>query len=218
MANLFYKYSLRSVDSPDNSLLFHTVEEQKSMNFKWYERFHQINISFSPHPKTMLDSLTFPSSILHSGLRSMFIAIWKGALTQTKKLQLLNSMKQEWGAEPYINSLPHDLRVNITRLRLSAHRLPIELGRYQRPIIPRDERYCKICSTAGYPNMIGDEPHLLFRCIISLERRRKLLGKLREAIDTQNLSSLFNLKGSDLVNLGRYVNYIYSDYLKASQE
>ena len=220
MANLFYNYCLRSVDSPDNTLLFHTVKEQKSINLKWHERFQQINVSFSSHPRIKLDSLTSPSSILKAGLKAMFNAIWKGALTQSKKLQLLNSLKQEWGPDPYINSLPLNLRSNITRLRLSAHRLPIEIGRYQRPVIPRDERFCELCISAGYPKVLGDESHLMFQCVISLERRLKLEGKLRDAINTQNFLSLFNdnLKGKDLVKLGLYVNGAYSDYLKATQQ
>ena len=104
---------------------------------------------------------------------------------------------------------------NITKLRISAHRLPIETGRYERPIVPRDKRYCKICTKSGLPDTIGDENHLLFQCTIGSAKRSKLLGELKDAIDSSNASALFNLTGKDLVRLGIYANNIYSDYLQA---
>mgnify|MGYP006906297622 CR=1 FL=1 len=34
----------------------------------------------------------------------------------------------------------------ITKLRISAHSLSIETGRYARPTIPSNERFCKFCT------------------------------------------------------------------------
>ena len=57
------------------------------------------------------------------------------------------------------NSLPDDKdRTIITRWRLSCHKLYIEIGRYKRPIISRDDRKCKIC------NVIEDETHAMYKC------------------------------------------------------
>ena len=105
MAYLFYKYGLRGTDSPDGPFLSYAIEEQNASSLKWHERFHQINVSFSPRPRSLLSSHPYPASILNSGLTTMFIAIWKGALSQTRKLLLLKSIKEDWGPESYINLL-----------------------------------------------------------------------------------------------------------------
>ena len=122
-------------------------------------------------------------------------------------MTVLKSLKHEWGLEPYINLLPLNLRKNLTRLRISSHRLPIETGRYERPIIPRNERYCKVCTTSGYPKRIGDESHLLFQCVIGTDKRLKLQGDLKNSINTQDLSVLFQLRGISLIKLGVYGHY-----------
>lgn len=46
----------------------------------------------------------------------------------------------------------------LTRWRLSNHRLKIELGRYHRPMIPRNERICDVCG------VLDDEYHAVFIC------------------------------------------------------
>ena len=46
----------------------------------------------------------------------------------------------------------------LTKLRISNHKLMIELGRYNQ--ISRDNRLCQICGS----NQIEDEIHFLFHC------------------------------------------------------
>ena len=45
----------------------------------------------------------------------------------------------------------------VTQIRLSAHKLPVETGRYLR--IAHDERICSYCRM-----YVGDEIHCLFKC------------------------------------------------------
>ena len=47
----------------------------------------------------------------------------------------------------------------MTKLRTSDHKLIIEVGRHQRPIIPREEQQCYMCTTE-----IEDEVHFLTKC------------------------------------------------------
>jgi len=42
--------------------------------------------------------------------------------------------------------MPFSLRFVITRLRISAHSLRIQTGRYSRQRLPRNERICWCCS------------------------------------------------------------------------
>ena len=55
-----------------------------------------------------------------------------------------------------------------TQIRLSAHKFPIEKGRYKN--IPREQRICNLCCN----NLVGDEFHYLFICNeLSLTQRRQ---------------------------------------------
>ena len=58
----------------------------------------------------------------------------------------------------YTSFVNDELRMTITRWRLSCHKLRIETGRYTNPITPRDQRLCKICL------VLEDEQHALFHC------------------------------------------------------
>ena len=60
--------------------------------------------------------------------------------------------------ETYLDtSIPDYLRVSFTRLRLSAHRLKVETGRWQR--LPRELRTCS-CDEQS----VQDEAHVLLQC------------------------------------------------------
>jgi hypothetical protein len=48
----------------------------------------------------------------------------------------------------------------LTKLRISAHSLAIETGRYGTTKIPADQRFCKFC-----PINVEDEVHFLFQCL-----------------------------------------------------
>jgi hypothetical protein len=42
--------------------------------------------------------------------------------------------------------LSKSIKINITELRISAHCLNIKRGRYNKPKIPIEERFCKLCA------------------------------------------------------------------------
>ena len=59
-------------------------------------------------------------------------------------------------------------RKNITRLRISPHRLQIEIGRYQG--IHKEERQCLRCDSSD----IDDEKYFVFSCSHLNEEREKI--------------------------------------------
>ena len=78
-------------------------------------------------------------------------------LHSSKKLRCYCSFKTNFGFERYLSHVKKfEHRKNITRLRISAHRLQIERGKYQG--IPKEERKCLRCDSAD----IDDEKHFLF--------------------------------------------------------
>ena len=59
----------------------------------------------------------------------------------------------------------------LTKLRISAHKLKIESCRYARPKIPRQNRLCICC------NKIEDESHFLLHCMKNQSLRASLFSK-----------------------------------------
>ena len=48
----------------------------------------------------------------------------------------------------------------LLQFRMGSHALPVEQGRFARPVIPRNLRRCTLCSTRS----VGDERHDLLEC------------------------------------------------------
>ena len=73
-------------------------------------------------------------------------------------------------AMPYfqtIHSLRH--RQALTKIRISAHILQIEKGRYCRPVIPREQGICKFCRSTE--NACDDEIHFLTIVAVNFHQR-----------------------------------------------
>ena len=211
----FYKYVLKVSTNDNLSLLYHTYIEQKSLNLPWYQTFCKIDKAFSPTiSKTLLET-PYPLLSLQSGITNMFTAIWKGALDKSQKLDFLAEIKAKWGQEQYIRCLSFSLRKNITRIRISAHRLPIEIGRYNKPPIPRDQRFCPYCfdKNIDHPKTIGNEHHLLFDCLTNAEARNKTNMEVMSLIMSKDAKSLFSLKGNSLTSFALYLKMSYTEYL-----
>ena len=74
------------------------------------------------------------------------------------KLGIYLSVKDNFGLASYLklSKFPQH-RMAISKLRLSAHKLPIETGRYEQT--PRHVRWCPLgCQ------QLGDELHYLYQC------------------------------------------------------
>ena len=72
---------------------------------------------------------------------------------------LYTKLKQSYDEENYLSAVTyHKYRSAITRLRTSAHFLPIKNGRYEGT--PREKRVCLLC----FSRSIGDEQHYLMYC------------------------------------------------------
>ena len=77
---------------------------------------------------------------------------------EDSKLRTYSLFKKEKGFEPYLSEIKNvSLRTKTTKLRLSNHKLMIEVGRHQG--INKDNRFCPFC-----PGHVEDEYHFLFLC------------------------------------------------------
>ena len=91
----------------------------------------------------------------------------------TPVLLLQDNCKPLFEYEQYLNFLPHTLRFYITKFRTSAHSLLIQVGRYGRNRIPRNERICTYCNTG----QVEDEYHFILECPLYMHLRRKFIQR-----------------------------------------
>ena len=96
-------------------------------------------------------------SNLKSELRKQYEEFWKINIKRSSKLDTYSSFKSSFCAESYLFTKQNEnKRKNLTRLRISAHTLEIERGRYKK--LKREERLCKACFKTEV------EPHFLLDC------------------------------------------------------
>ena len=82
----------------------------------------------------------------------------------------------------YVDKLRNRIdRSMICKIRISAHELAIEKGRYSN--VPRSNRFCNACNA----NLIEDEEHFLLHCTAYTEIRDKLLKELKPNIKNLHL-------------------------------
>ena len=112
---------------------------------------------------------------LRKELEKLYINQWENERQnilrkqQKSRLELYSDIKSSYRREAYIDDV-RDIQTRkcITQIRLSAHKFPIEQGRYKN--IPREQRICNLCCN----DLVGDEFHYLFICNeFSLTQRRQ---------------------------------------------
>ena len=88
-------------------------------------------------------------------------------LYKQEKLQLYTGFKERPRFENYLN-LPYEkLRQSITKLRITAHKFPIETGSFDYK--KQTERICPLCC-----DVAGDEIHYLTQCQDSIISRTRV--------------------------------------------
>jgi hypothetical protein len=129
--------------------------------------------------------------------------------TKNPKLRLYKHIKGEFGTELYLHINIPKFRSALSRLRLSSHHLEIETGRYKRPIVPAEKRFCTFCKDEA-----GDEIHFIASCKQHCTDRQKLFSDIANYIpDLTSLShrdqyiTLLTHDNIDvLVHLAKYIN------------
>ena len=105
------------------------------------------------------------------------------------KLRTYAKYKKEFAYESYLNfSKDFGKRKSITKLRISAHRLEIECGRYKK--VEESKRLCRNCNL----NVIENEQHVLLTCPKYATCRNSTFSKLYDIFPdlvSKNDSSMF---------------------------
>ena len=125
-------------------------------------------------PVKPLPSRQFRVNEIFKCLREHFKHCWDHDKSKSAKLTFYHSTKVVFKKEPYIDVINNPShRYRTTRLRISAHDLEIESGRYSK--IPRESRVCKWCLLTFNENKIETENHMLFQCDLYADIRNNMI-------------------------------------------
>ena len=132
-------------------------------------------------------------------------------------------MKEKYTFEKYLDFIDNrQHKAALTKLRISAHRLHIETGRYKRYYYnlrrnvntPREKRTCSVCV-----NEIEDEYHFLFECKKNKELRKEFYQKItliKENFITMNNSEkvqfLFGLSETEKGTICQFSKFVCQSF------
>ena len=144
-------------------------------------------------------------------IKKTFRSFWNERIVSNNKLRTFAEFKCHFQREDYIETLPFTDRCNMARFRMSAHNLEIERGRHFRPVIPLDNRLCRLCTQAD----IEDEFHVLIRCDNYRTFREQLFNEIQKKCsnfsylnDRNKFLYLLTCDGEILKKVGQFVKYI----------
>ena len=99
-------------------------------------------------------------------------------IAQDKKLRTYALFKTAFKFETYLDIFTDfTTRSTFAKLRTSAHKLQIEIGRYGTKKTPREERYCFYCKKRDLCKL-EDEVHFLTECPLFVEIRKDMLSNI----------------------------------------
>ena len=104
----------------------------------------------------------------------------------------------EYEIQPYLSfPISKLLRSNLTKLRVSAHPLYIETGRYCKPPVPREKRLCYSCK-----NAIENEEHFILHC----QEYNDIRSRYSTCFDKKEMCEIINPKNYDMTkNICLYI-------------
>ena len=92
-----------------------------------------------------------------SSIKQEYISYWQNTRQHSQKLEFYRSFKTDHTSSSYLDLTRGTAgRRALVKLRISSHKLMIEIGRYNQTT--KDNRHCPFCGC----NIIADEVHFLF--------------------------------------------------------
>ena len=143
-------------EDSEPSLVHHAIKEQKTLRLPWQQVIEEIKVRFtdgSHEDAIPISSLSTTRAalgkLIRERMQSLFRTHWVKQKGLNGKLGFYNSIKANFGEEPYLQlaQKPYEKAKNVARIRMSSHKLHIETGRYQQK--PRSHRYCRGCVTGN---------------------------------------------------------------------
>ena len=188
---LLIRYLIRLQNTGENSLVAKAYNEckvlQHSQTANWLQGVGKLLSLFG---LSYINDIDIPSlNLICTNLNNMYINQWSKILNkhthftpQSNKLELYCQFKKSYELEKYLlNVKNRQYRVALTKLRISAHSLHIETGRYHKPMkTPVNDRICLHCDLG----IIENEEHFLLSCTKYDALRNKMINEILEVLPT----------------------------------
>ena len=218
-------YRINDVCTKNKSgLLADTLKENIKMNGTWYKSLKCLLKFINESPESALTrSTSFITKKTVQFCASEFKLGWRNELNNDvrannggNKLRTYRKFKNIFYTEPYLTDCVRNIqRFNIARLRLSSHKLQIEVGRYSggsNRVAPEDRLCCK-CNL----NVCEDELHFFMKCdLYNNTRNAFILNEEISNIVTNNSSQeafnmLMSSSDKNVINtVGKFVTDCFS--------
>jgi hypothetical protein len=213
IAELTINYWTRIIESP-NKLVFHAYLEDKALDEagqkNWVTLVRTIlsrcNLSHvwkcqraeNPHilsKKVKSELERQHSQVFFNQLGSVTGRDGKSG----NKLRTYNLLKSDYNIEPYLLArIPAHLKRAISKIRIGAHDLEVERGRWTKPKpVPASDRFCRHCKTVA-----ETEIHFMIECPVYSQPRSDLLKNCpnMKNLDTQALfTALFGARDEETI-------------------
>ena len=105
---------------------------------------------------------------------------WRIQISETSQHRLYMHIKQDFCFESYLSIVNKELRIHISKLRLSSHLFLVERGRWVNRRLNIEDRLCALC------NVREDEYHCMVECPRFVKERKNLLP-----VSLKNRPSMF---------------------------
>ena len=217
MSNLV-AYWIRLLKLPDNSLVkrsYHLLLDLDNSGFKtWAGKIREILTEFNMEKY-------WEDQVATRNISKEFVALfketvfnryrnqWYNDMTKYPKMRTYIKFKQDLRMETYLLEIrDFKLRRNLSKLRLSSHKLEIETGRYNNITI--EQRICRNCDK----NCVEDEEHALIHCPSYSSTRARFFMEVKriDCLHTLNFIDLMKSKNIDILFcLAKFISKIFAE-------
>ncbi len=200
-AKLSCDYFYRCKNSPNNSLVKKAFLEQKRLDLGWYHNMTEL-LAKNRNGPHKIESIN-----VFQNLRTRFITNWSEFFNKSPKVEFYSTVKTSFKSEEYLDNPIYKYRTALSRLRISAHNLEIEIGRYVKknsnckPPVSRAERFCRYCHEVLQIQVVESEEHVLNDCLLYVKHRLKFMSfsnSLNTLTVTEICRQIFTDADSDL--------------------
>ena len=155
------------------------LQEPHLYNSSWYNHLMDLASRFQCSKQD-------PASKIRNIMERHYKELWLQSIQCNNKLRTFKRFKHEFKLENYLLHESLENRKNLTRLRISSHKLAVETGRYIN--IALNERLCQLCEC----NAVEDEYHFVMNCPFY----ENLRSELKQSFDS--FTCLFNCDHDDI--------------------
>lgn len=155
------------------------------------------------------------SQTVTNKLQSIYDSQWFSNISNSQpKLRTYCKFKTTFHCENYLLAFTRSQRLAFSKLRISAHKLLIEAGRYTIPRIEPNARICKQCNL----NEVEDEFHFIMHCKLYDDLRSTFMSELNDIIVTTNFNeddyfnTIMGAKDTDI--LKKVLNFVNLAFTK----